>query len=52
MGFSRQEYWRGLSGPPPADLPGAGIEPSSLVAPALAGGSLPLAAPREAPLSL
>ena len=25
-GFSRQEYWSGLSGPPPGDL---GIEPAS-----------------------
>ena len=37
MGFSRQEYWRGLPCPPPGDLPDPGIEPSSLVSPALAG---------------
>ena len=24
--FSRQEYWSGLSCPPPGDLPNAGIE--------------------------
>ena len=29
MGFSRQEYWSGLSFPPPADLPDPGIEPGS-----------------------
>ena len=34
MGFSRQEYWSGLPGPPPGDLPDPGIEPGS---PALAG---------------
>ena len=25
MGFSRQEYWRGLPVPPPGDLPDPGI---------------------------
>ena len=29
MGFSRQEYWRGLSFPSPGDLPDPGIEPGS-----------------------
>ena len=29
MGFSRQEYWSGLSFPSPGDLPDAGIEPKS-----------------------
>ena len=29
MGFSRQEYWSGLSCPPPGDLPNSGIEPLS-----------------------
>ena len=38
MGFSRQEYWSGLSCPPPRDLLHPGIEPSSLMPPALAGG--------------
>ena len=38
MGFSRQEYWSGLTFPPPRDLPDPGIEPSSLSSPALAGG--------------
>ena len=34
MGLPRQEYWSGLSSPPPEDLPGPGIKPAS---PALAG---------------
>ena len=29
MGFSRQEYWRGLPFPSPGDLPDPGIEPRS-----------------------
>ena len=29
MGFSRQEYWRGLPFPSPEDLPNSGIEPGS-----------------------
>ena len=37
MGYCRQEYWSGLSCPPPGDLPDPGIEPSSLTSPALAG---------------
>ena len=39
MGFSRQEYWSGLSCPPPGDRPYPGIEPA---APALQADSLPL----------
>ena len=27
MGFSRQEYWSGLSFPSPGDLPDSGIKP-------------------------
>ena len=27
MGFSRQEHWSGLPGPPPGDLPNPGIKP-------------------------
>ena len=38
MEFSRQEYWRALPCPPPGDLPDPGIEPVSLMSPALAGG--------------
>ena len=37
MEFSRQEYWSGLPFPTPGDLPNPGIEPASLVSPALAG---------------
>ena len=36
--FSRQGCWRGLSFPTPGDLPDPGIEPTSLVSPALTGG--------------
>ena len=37
MGFSRQEYWSGLPCPLPGDLPDPGIEPASLMSPALTG---------------
>ena len=37
-GFSRQEYWSVLPGPLPGDPPDPGIEPVSLMSPALAGG--------------
>ena len=36
MGFSRQEYWSRLPCPPSGDLLDPGIEPTSLVSPALA----------------
>ena len=35
MGFSRQEYWSRLPFPSPGFLPGPGIEPTSLMPPAL-----------------
>ena len=35
--FSRPEYWSGLPCFPPGDLPNPGIEPSSLMSPALTG---------------
>ena len=38
MGLSQQEYWSGLTGPPPGDLPDPGIESAFLAAPALADG--------------
>ena len=38
MGFPRQEYWSRLPFPPPGDLPISGIEFTSLVSPAMAGG--------------
>ena len=37
IGFSRQEYWRGLLCPPPGDLPNSGIKLAFLMSPALAG---------------
>ena len=37
MGFSRQEYWSGWPCPPSGDLPNPGIEPASLMSPALTG---------------
>ena len=37
MEFSRQEYWNRLPFPSPGDLLNPGIEPRSLVSPALAG---------------
>ena len=36
MGFSRQEYWRGLPCPPPGDLSDSGIKHASLKSLALA----------------
>ena len=41
MGFFRQEYWSGLSCPPPGDLRDPGIEPVSPASPALQVDSLP-----------
>jgi len=38
MGFSRQEHWSGLPWPHPGDLPEPGIQLTSPVSPALAGG--------------
>ena len=37
MEVARQEYWRGSPFPSPGDLPYPGVEPESLVSPALAG---------------
>ena len=37
MGFSRQEHWSGLPLPSPGNLPDPGIEPTSLMSPALSG---------------
>ena len=38
VGFSRQESWSELPGPPPGALPNPGIRPASLISPTLAGG--------------
>ena len=48
LGFSRQEYWSGLPGPSPGDLPHPGIEPVSLMPPALAGNFFTTSATWEA----
>ena len=48
MGFHRPEYWSGLLCPPPGDLPDPGIEPMSLMSPALAGGFFTTGAPWKA----
>ena len=48
MEFSGQEYWSGLPGPPPGDLPDAGIKPVSLTSPVLAGGFVTTSTTREA----
>ena len=37
QGFSRREYWSGLPCPPSGGLADPGIEPGSLMSPALAG---------------
>ena len=50
MGFSRREDWSGLPCPPPGGLPDPGVEPISLMSPALAGGSFTTRATREAQL--
>ena len=52
MGFSRQEYWSALPCPPPRGLPDPGIEPTSLMSPALAGGFFTTSATWEAHIYL
>ena len=52
VGFSRQEYWSGLPCPPPGDLPDPGMEPVSLMSPALAGGFFTTSATSEIQRSL
>ena len=47
MGFSRQEYWSGLPFPTLGDLSDPGIQPVSLVSPALAGGFFTTEPPRK-----
>ena len=49
MGFSRQEHWNGLLCPSPGDLPYTGIEPASLMSPALTGRFFTISATWEAP---
>ena len=47
MGFSRQEYWSGLPCPSSGDRRDPGIEPTSPMSPALAGGFLTTSASWE-----
>ena len=49
MGFSRQEYWSGLSYPSLVDLPDPWIEHMSLISPALAGEFVTTSTTWEAP---
>ena len=49
MGFSRQEYWSGLPFPSPGNLPDPGIEPTSLMSPALSGEFFFTTEPTEEP---
>ena len=49
MGYSSQEYWRGLPRPTLGDLPDPGMEPTSLLSSTLAGGFFATSATREAP---
>ena len=47
MGFSRKDYWSGLSFPPPRDLPNPGIELMPQWSPALPGGFFTTESPGE-----
>ena len=49
MGISRQEYWSGLPCPPPGNLNDPGLQPKSLMSPALAGGFFTTSVSWEAP---
>ena len=50
--FSRQAYWSGLPFLTPGDLPDPGIEPMSLVSPALAGGFLSIVPPGKSSMDI
>ena len=53
MGFSRQEYWmEWVAGPSSRDLPDPGIEPASLMSPAVAGEFFTTSTTWEAPLNV
>ena len=45
VGFSRQKYWSGVSFPLPGGFPYPGIDPESLLSPALASGFFTTAPP-------
>ena len=51
MEFSRQEDWSVLPFPSPGDLTDSGIEPMSLIPPALVGGFFTISSIREACIS-
>ena len=48
MVFTRQEYWSGLTCPPPGDFPSPGIETKSLISPTMAGSCFTTSATWEA----
>ena len=48
MRFPRQEYWRGVPFPSLGNLPNPGVEPTSLMSPALADGFFTTSATWEA----
>ena len=50
MGYSRQEHWSGLPCRLPGDFPDPGIEPLSLMSPALAGGFFTTSATWRSPM--
>ena len=50
-GILQARIWRGLPSPPPGDLPNPGIEPTSLMSPALASGFFTTTATWEAHIS-
>ena len=52
MGFSRQEYWRGLSFPLPGDHPDPEIKPTSFISPLWQLGPFPLASPGKPSVSV
>ena len=52
MGFSKEDCWSGLLCLPPGDLPDPGIEPVSLIPPALVGGFFTTSATWEAQILL
>ena len=52
MESSREEYWSGWPCPPPGDLPDPGIEPTSLMSPALADRFFTTSATWEAQIPL
>ena len=52
MGFSRQEYWRGMPCCPPGNFPNTGSKLGFLVAPHWQAGSLPLGPPGKPPSHL